>query len=243
MYTPIFAMTPYQMTWQTYLTFGLYLLLMIGTGLYFCWRANNNLEDYLLGGRGLGSWVTALSAQASDMSGWLLMGLPGAVYFFGINQMWIAVGLLGGTLLRRLRGFLLLCCRSGLLLGLLGRALLHRLGRLWLLRLLRCRLCGLRRLLGRSGLHLGRLRLLRLIRIDGGNAGDLIVLGQMLKNDGQLMILQRLHIALGRGGVFVQNFGNHLGGETKVPRHISYSVFFQSKHLVHLQPWGWAFRR
>ena len=99
MYTPIFAMTPYQMTWQTYLTFGLYLLLMIGTGLYFCWRANNNLEDYLLGGRGLGSWVTALSAQASDMSGWLLMGLPGAVYFFGINQMWIAVGLLGGTLL------------------------------------------------------------------------------------------------------------------------------------------------
>ena len=56
MYTPIFAMTPYQMTWQTYLTFGLYLLLMIGTGLYFCWRANNNLEDYLLGGRGLGSW-------------------------------------------------------------------------------------------------------------------------------------------------------------------------------------------
>ena len=150
--------------------------------------------------------------------------------------------LLDGTLLRRLRGFLLLCCRSGLLLGLLGRALLHRLGRL-LLRLLRCRLCGLRRLLGRSGLRLGRLRLLRLIRIDGGNAGDLIVLGQMLKNDGQLMILQRLHIALGRGGVFVQNFGNHLGGETKVPRHISYSVFFQSKHLVHLQPGGWAFRR
>ena len=156
--------------------------------------------------------------------------------------------LLGGTLLCRLRGFLLLCCRSRLLLccrsrlllGLLGRALLHRLGRLWLLR---CRLCALRRLLGRSGLRLGRLRLLRLIRIDGGNAGDLIVLGQMLKNDGQLMILQRLHIALGRGGVFVQNFGNHLGGETKVPRHISYSVFFQSKHLVHLQPGGWAFRR
>lgn len=93
------VMTSYQMTWQTYLTFGFYLLLMVGTGLFFCWRANNNVEEYLLGGRGLGSWVTALSAQASDMSGWLLMGLPGAVYFYGVNQVWIAVGLLFGTLL------------------------------------------------------------------------------------------------------------------------------------------------
>lgn len=81
----------------TYVTFGLYLLLMVLTGLYFYKRSKNSVEDYLLGGRGLGSWVTALSAQASDMSGWLLMGLPGAVYLFGINQAWIAVGLLAGT--------------------------------------------------------------------------------------------------------------------------------------------------
>lgn len=74
------------------MTFGLYLLLMVLTGLYFYKRSKNSVEDYLLGGRGLGSWVTALSAQASDMSGWLLMGLPGAVYLFGINQAWIAVG-------------------------------------------------------------------------------------------------------------------------------------------------------
>ena len=47
----------------------------------------------------MGSWVTALSAQASDMSGWLLMGLPGAIYLAGMNQIWIAVGLIIGTFL------------------------------------------------------------------------------------------------------------------------------------------------
>ncbi len=83
---------------MTYVTFGVYLLLMIATGLYFYKRASN-VEEYLLGGRGLGSWVTALSAQASDMSGWLLMGLPGAVYLGGLCQAWIAVGLLIGTAL------------------------------------------------------------------------------------------------------------------------------------------------
>ncbi len=85
--------------WWTYLTFGCYLVLMIGAGIYFMKRAGKDVEGYLLGGRGLGSWVTALSAQASDMSGWLLMGLPGAVYFYGINQAWVAIGLLLGTLL------------------------------------------------------------------------------------------------------------------------------------------------
>lgn len=82
----------------TYATFLCYLLLMVGIGIYFCKRAANSVEDYLLGGRGMGSWVTAFSAQASDMSGWLLMGLPGAVYLFGLNQIWIAVGLALGTL-------------------------------------------------------------------------------------------------------------------------------------------------
>lgn len=58
---------------------------------------NKNADDYFLGGRNLGGWVAALSAQASDMSGWLLMGLPGAVYAFGANQAWIAIGLFIGT--------------------------------------------------------------------------------------------------------------------------------------------------
>ena len=58
---------------------------------------NTNNEDYFLGGRGLGSWTAALSAQASDMSGWLLMGLPGAIYVAGTGEVWIAIGLLIGT--------------------------------------------------------------------------------------------------------------------------------------------------
>ena len=60
-------------------------------------KRTNNSEDYFLGGRGLGGWVAALSAQASDMSGWLLMGLPGAIYAMGTGQAWIAIGLFLGT--------------------------------------------------------------------------------------------------------------------------------------------------
>lgn len=60
-------------------------------------RKTNSSEDYFLGGRGLSGWVAALSAQASDMSGWLLMGLPGTVYALGTGQAWIAVGLFLGT--------------------------------------------------------------------------------------------------------------------------------------------------
>ncbi|TVQ39096.1 MAG: sodium/proline symporter PutP [Spirochaetaceae bacterium] len=77
-------------------TFIVYLVFLMAVGLYF-YRRTANLEDYLLGGRNMGTWVTALSAQASDMSGWLLMGLPGAVFLFGINQSWIAIGLFIGT--------------------------------------------------------------------------------------------------------------------------------------------------
>lgn len=80
------------------ITFILYLLFLLGVGLYF-WRKSQNIEDYLLGGRGMGAWVTALSAQASDMSGWLLMGLPGAIYLSGLVEAWIAVGLFIGTAL------------------------------------------------------------------------------------------------------------------------------------------------
>jgi len=82
----------------TLLTFVVYFVLLLAIGLYF-YRKNVHIEDYLLGGRGMGAWVTALSAQASDMSGWLLMGLPGAVYLYGIGQSWIAAGLFIGTVL------------------------------------------------------------------------------------------------------------------------------------------------
>lgn len=84
--------------WMTYIAFLLYFLLLILIGIRFYFKSRN-IEDYLLGGRGMGSWVTALSAQASDMSGWLLMGLPGAIYLAGMNQIWIAVGLVIGTFL------------------------------------------------------------------------------------------------------------------------------------------------
>lgn len=80
----------------SYVTFGCYLLMMVGVGAYFC-KKNSSIQEYLLGGRGLGSWVTAFSAQASDMSGWLLMGLPGAIYFSGCGEVWVAIGLLVGT--------------------------------------------------------------------------------------------------------------------------------------------------
>ena len=79
---------------------------------------NKNNEDYFLGGRGLGSWTAALSAQASDMSGWLLMGLPGAIYVAGTGEIWIAIGLLIGTILnwmivaRRLRKYTIVANNS-----------------------------------------------------------------------------------------------------------------------------------
>ncbi len=83
---------------ETLVTFGIYLIFLMGVGVYFYKRTQSS-EDYIIGGRGLGSWVTALSAQASDMSGWLLMGLPGAVYLSGMSQIWIIVGLALGTYL------------------------------------------------------------------------------------------------------------------------------------------------
>ena len=82
----------------TLTSFSVYLVFLMSIGVYF-YQKTANLEDYLIGGRAMGSWVTALSAQASDMSGWLLMGLPGAVYLGGLSQAWIAVGLFIGTVL------------------------------------------------------------------------------------------------------------------------------------------------
>lgn len=80
------------------LAFAIYLSMMVLVGVYSL-KQNNSSEDYFLGGRRLNGWVAALSAQASDMSGWLLMGLPGSIYAFGTGQIWIAVGLFIGTVL------------------------------------------------------------------------------------------------------------------------------------------------
>lgn len=79
-------------------SFVAYMLIMIGIGVYFYFKTDD-LSDYVLGGRGLGPGVTALSAGASDMSGWLLLGLPGMMYSDGIVGSWIAVGLVIGAYL------------------------------------------------------------------------------------------------------------------------------------------------
>lgn len=80
----------------TWITFGLYFIVLLGLGLV-AWQRTQNLSDYILGGRRLGSGVTALSAGASDMSGWLLLGLPGYAYLAGLEAGWIALGLFLGT--------------------------------------------------------------------------------------------------------------------------------------------------
>lgn len=77
-------------------TFLVYFVLLLSIGWFF-WNRTGDLSDYLIGGRKMNRWVTALSAQASDMSGWLLMGLPGAVFLLGPHQSWIAIGLFIGT--------------------------------------------------------------------------------------------------------------------------------------------------
>ncbi len=86
------------MTNPTLITFVIYIAAMVLIG-FIAYRSTNNLSDYILGGRSLGSFVTALSAGASDMSGWLLMGLPGAVYLSGLSEGWIAIGLIVGAYL------------------------------------------------------------------------------------------------------------------------------------------------
>ncbi len=81
---------------QIYITFSLYLMVILGIGIY-AYRSTQNFDDYILGGRKMGSFVTAMSAGASDMSGWLLMGLPGAIFISGLSKAWIAVGLVIGA--------------------------------------------------------------------------------------------------------------------------------------------------
>jgi sodium/proline symporter len=79
-------------------TFFCYLLCLLVIGI-IAYRKTRNLSDYILGGRRLGAWVAALSAGASDMSGWLLLGLPGYAYASGFQAFWLAAGLLAGTYL------------------------------------------------------------------------------------------------------------------------------------------------
>lgn len=74
----------------------LYLLILLAIG-YYSYKRTNDISDYVLGARSLGPMVTALSAGASDMSGWMLMGLPGAVYTTGLSSLWLGVGLTIGA--------------------------------------------------------------------------------------------------------------------------------------------------
>jgi sodium/proline symporter len=83
---------------ETAVVFVIYFAGMIAIGLFF-FRKTDNLTDYFIGGRRLGAWVAALSAHSSDMSGWLMLGLVGTVYAFGLGRIWIAVGLALGTML------------------------------------------------------------------------------------------------------------------------------------------------
>lgn len=85
-------------TLQIMITMIAYMAVVIIIGIAFAKRANKNTDSYFLGGRTLGPWVTAMSAEASDMSGWLLMGLPGVAYWCGISDAaWTAIGLALGT--------------------------------------------------------------------------------------------------------------------------------------------------
>ncbi|MGN0429805.1 MAG: sodium/proline symporter PutP [Acetatifactor sp.] len=81
--------------------FVVYLLLVLAVGIYFFIKGSKKEggdKDYFLGGRDMNGWVAALSAGASDMSAWVLMGLPGSIYLAGMGQVWISVGLLIGTI-------------------------------------------------------------------------------------------------------------------------------------------------
>ena len=97
---------------QVFIAMVLYISVVIGIGVYYSKRANESSDNFLIGGRSLGPWVTAMGAEASDMSGWLLMGLPGVAYWVGFSDaVWTAIGLGIGTYLnwlfvaKRLRNY------------------------------------------------------------------------------------------------------------------------------------------
>ena len=85
---------------QYIIAMTVYIGAVIAIGFHYANRANESSDNYLIGGRSLGPWVTAMAAEASDMSGWLLMGLPGVAYWCGLGEaVWTALGLLIGTYL------------------------------------------------------------------------------------------------------------------------------------------------
>lgn len=86
------------MAFGVWVSLGIYFLLMLAIGFYAYNKSTSSSEEYLLGGRELGPAVTALSAGASDMSGWLLLGLPGALFISGLHESWIGIGLWCGAL-------------------------------------------------------------------------------------------------------------------------------------------------
>ena len=88
---------------QILIVMVVYMAAVIGIGIFFARRANADTEKFFLGGRSLGPWVSAMSAEASDMSGWLLMGLPGVAYWCGLaDAFWTAAA-------ERLRGYPSMC--------------------------------------------------------------------------------------------------------------------------------------
>ncbi|MEB7463341.1 sodium/proline symporter PutP [Staphylococcus succinus] len=80
-------------SWQTYIMIVVYFVVLLFIGYYGYKQSTGNLSEFMLGGRSIGPYVTALSAGASDMSGWMIMGLPGSVYSTGLSAMWITIGL------------------------------------------------------------------------------------------------------------------------------------------------------
>lgn len=83
---------------QVFIAMCIYMASVVAIGLYYAKRANESSDNYFIGGRSLGPWVTAMSAEASDMSGQLLMGLPGVAYWCGLSDaFWTAIGLAVGT--------------------------------------------------------------------------------------------------------------------------------------------------
>lgn len=85
--------------WQTYIMIGVYFIILVIIGIYGYKQSTGNLSEYMLGGRNIGPYITALSAGASDMSGWMIMGLPGSVYATGLSAIWITIGLTLGAYL------------------------------------------------------------------------------------------------------------------------------------------------
>ncbi|HAU91553.1 MAG TPA: sodium:proline symporter, partial [Alteromonas sp.] len=86
------------MAFESYISLAIYFAVMLGIGLFAYKQSTSDISGYILGGRQVSPHVTALSAGASDMSGWMLMGLPGAMFLTGFDAMYIAIGLVAGAL-------------------------------------------------------------------------------------------------------------------------------------------------